>query len=198
MKKTIPALLLIAAMLFSLCACSGAPAQNAAPEAAKTEAQENNADTPADSETATEAAATPEPTPEPEPEPEKLYRMEERELLVQKSVFGRAVSARNIPTGRAFDAVTDYVYDEHGEPVSETTTGVHRVVRISESSDPDRWNSYYDSNAGGTKLDVDFILDDAGRIVGETWRLLLRRRRQAELCLPPRQRGGRADHDPGL
>ena len=40
MKKTIPALLLIAAILFSLCACSDAPAQNAAPEAAKTEAQE--------------------------------------------------------------------------------------------------------------------------------------------------------------
>ena len=67
MKKTIPALLLIAAMLFSLCACSGAPAQNAAPEAAKTETQETAAKAPADSETAAAPAATPEPTPEPEP-----------------------------------------------------------------------------------------------------------------------------------
>ena len=64
MKKTIPALLLIAAMLFSLCACGGAPAQTAAPEAAKTEAQENKTDAPAAPETAGEAAApAAEPTP---------------------------------------------------------------------------------------------------------------------------------------
>ena len=150
MKKTLPALLLIAAMLFSLCACSGAPAQNAAPEAAKTEAQENKTDTPAAPETAGEAAApAAEPTPEPEPEPEKLYRMEERELLIRKNVQGYTVSA-DIPTGRVFDAVTDYVYDEYGEQVSETTTYAHPSLR----------NSYYP--------DAEYSCDDAGRIVGET------------------------------
>ena len=125
MKKTIPTLLLIAAMLLTLCACGSAPAQNAAPEAAKTEAQETKTDAPAAPETAGEAAApAAEPTPEPEPEPEKLYRMEERELLIQKNVQGYTASA-DIPTGRVFDEITDYVYDEYGKPVSETTTYVH-------------------------------------------------------------------------
>ena len=121
MKKTIPALLLIAAMLFSLCACGGAPTQNAAPEAAKTEAQENNADTPADSETATEAAApAAEPTPEPEPEPEKLYVTREKDLLVRKTVEGQALPTFDYEVlGRVFDLATDYVYDEFGELTEE-------------------------------------------------------------------------------
>ena len=75
--------------------------------------------------------------------------MEERELLIQKNVQGYTASA-DIPTGRVFDEITDYVYDEYGEPVSETTTYVHPSLR----------NSYYQ--------DAEFSCDDAGRIVGET------------------------------
>ena len=140
LKRRSPALLLCLVMLLTLCACGGAPAQTPAPEA-KTQTQESKADTP---------AATPVPTPEPTPEPEKLYVKRGQELLVRKTVFGQGAEAM-IPEGRIFDAVTDYVYDEYGAPVSETTSYVHTSAR----------NRYYAD-------DVEFTYNDAGQIVGES------------------------------
>ena len=138
MKKSIPALLLIAAMLFSLTACGGS-SQGTIQETAKseTEAAENSVP---------EAADSAEPTAE--PEPEKLYARQERQLLVQKRVYGHAASTSR-PEGRAFDAVTDYVYDEYGELISENTRYVHTSER----------NTYYG--------EAELTRDAAGQIVGE-------------------------------
>ena len=147
MKKTIPALMLILALTLSLSACGGPSTQSAAPAAAQTTAAQAHA---AKAEAAPAPEPTPEPTPSPEPTPERLYVRRVQELLVQKRVCGQAAEA-DLPRGRVFDAVTDYVYDAYGAPVSETTRYEHTSLR----------NEYYSD-------DVEFLYDDAGQIVGET------------------------------
>ena len=181
MKKTLPALLLIAAMLFSLCACSGAPTQTAAPEAAKTEAQENNADAPA------EAAATPEPTPE--PEPEKPHVIREKDLLVRKTVEGQALPTSDYEVlGRVFDLATDYVYDEFGELTEEREHLVYpRIPDVFDYSGEEKEDyeytytpsgalesvTYCDRNYNGVKVyqtlrfDGDRLLENRSTTPGE-------------------------------
>ena len=56
---------------------------------------------------------------------DKSYVKIERELLVQKNEWGTSIPYNRIPCGRVFDAVTDYVYDEYGALVSETTSYIH-------------------------------------------------------------------------
>ena len=109
MKKML-SLLLTLCMIVSLCAC-GSPAPQSAPAAveAKPAAEDGTA------EAAESVAASAVETPA-EPEPEKIYKTEDRLLLVKEAVNGHRLPYSSAAiTGRIFDEVIEYHYDEFGQ-----------------------------------------------------------------------------------
>ncbi len=102
MKKTL-SLLLALCMIVCLCACGSSAPQPAA-EAGAADAAESDA---------AEAGETPA---EPEPEPEKVYKTEDRLVLVKETVEGHRLPYSSATvTGRIFDEVIEYHYDEFGQ-----------------------------------------------------------------------------------
>ena len=102
MKKTL-SLLLALCMIVCLCACGSSAPQPAA-EAGTADAAESDA---------AEAGETPA---EPEPEPEKVYKTEDRLVLVKEAVKGHRLPYSSATvTGRIFDEVIEYHYDEFGQ-----------------------------------------------------------------------------------
>ena len=79
-------------------------------------------------EAAEAAAASAEETPA-EPEPEKIYKTEDRLLLVKETVNGHRLPYSSAAiTGRIFDEVIEYHYDEFGQLTLTLDKGVHLVV----------------------------------------------------------------------
>ena len=135
------------------------PAVSAVEESQENEIPETEAATEpeADPELETEAAAVPEPTEE--PEPEIVYVTKKKKAVVRETISGQQLpSSSFVITGRIFDLVRDYTYDDFGE-VQETKE---------ELVYPDAPDVFSGTTGNAEKADYTYEYDDAGNLIRVT------------------------------